>query len=602
MDACPICLDDLDESSPALGCGHRCHASCLGQLAHQLGSTPTRRGVKISCPTCRRESRVAICAPPTAEFSVGDAVLGLWGHRWFPGVVDAVIDGGRAYEIAYDDGDRGEVTANHCRRRRDADASSDDEIIDLGPSLTDPLVPAAPLPRDIAEIRAEYQREARHEQAELRSESVRRRDAPLPAAPVAVATQRRRPRKIPYDPSKTLSPDQLARMQGSKATGRRRGLRPHVPTGRANEARAMVGDLAAIRRAYAEEQGDASESDGEETVVYVEWRAARYRGIQWDSGQHKWMARYKNPKTGERVIVGYYSDDIEAARAHDAAVCAAGLTGLTYTYDIRSRAGKNPFEGVYWNPEVKKYKVEYEVASGRVRPSGTYTDPMEAARAYNAIILREKLDSTHKLNAIVGGLPVPREDAIGRGVKRHVSKDGIVMNRQCHGILLPLPLPAPNFHPSEVVPPDPERIRSSRNGCSKYFGVTWEHNPPRWTAVFSTTGRMGGRAITIDYFKTEEEAAHAYNAAIRRHGLESIHKTNPVVNGVLVPRPTPRSVNRGYLDPRLSQPPSCRPRGATPAWAELRPGKPRPYQKTHARKRKAEQEWKEWAREDGGGI
>ena len=503
MDECPICLYDLDESSPTLACGHSCHAHCLGQLAHALGSTPTRRGTKLTFPTCRRESRVAICAPPTAEFSVGDAVLGLWGHRWFPGVVDAVIDGGRAYEIAYDDGDHGEVTANHCRRRRD---------------------PATPAPDDDNEA------------------------------------------------------------------------------GEDDEARAMAEDHAAIRSAYDEEQSDASASDGEETVVYVEWRAPRYRGIQWDSGQHKWMARYKNPKTGERVIVGYYSDDIEAARAHDAAVCAAGLTGLTYTYDIRSRAGKNPFEGVYWNPEVKQYKVEYEVASGRVRPSGTYTDPMEAARAYNAIILREKLDSTHKLNAIVGGLPVPREDAIGRGVKRHVSKDGIVMNRQCHGILLPLPPAAPNFHPSEVVPPDPERIRSSRNGCSKYFGVTWEHNPPRWTAVFSTTGRMGGRTITIDYFKTEEEAAHAYNAAIRRHGLESIHKTNPVVNGVLVPRPTPRSVNRGYLDPRLGQPPSCRPRGATPAWAELRPGKPRPYQKTHARKRKAEQEWKEWAREEGDVI
>ena len=513
MDECPICLDDLDESSPALGCGHRCHAHCLGQLAHALGSTPTRRGTKLSCPTCRRESRVAICAPHTAEFSVGDAVLGLWGHRWFPGVVDAVIEGGRAYEIAYDDGDHAEVTANHCRRRHDADASSDNEIIDLGPSLIDPQVPGASLPRDIAEIRAEYQREARHEQAE-----------------------------------------------------------------------------------HAEEQGDASESDGEETVVYVEWRAPRYRGIQWDSGQHKWMARYKNPKTGERVIVGYYSDDIQAARAHDAAVCAAGLTGLTYTYDHRSKGGRNPFEGVYWNTEVKKYKVEYEVASGRVRPRGTYTDPMEAARAYNAIILREKLDSTHKLNAIVGGLPVPREDAMGRGVKRSVSKDGIVMNRECHGILLPLAPAAPNFDPSEVVPPDPERIRSSRNGCSKYFGVTWEHNPPRWTAVFSTTGRMGGRAITIDYFKTEEEAAHAYNAAIRRYGLESIHKTNPVVNGVLVPRPTPRSVNRGYLDPRLVQPPSCRPRGATPAWAELRPGKPRPYQKGAARRRKAEREWRELAR------
>ena len=67
--------------------------------------------------------------------------------------------------------------------------------------------------------------------------------------------------------------------------------------------------------------------DGEETVVYVEWQAPRYHGIQWDSGQHKWMARYKNPNTGERVIVGYYSDDIEAAVVLQADTAPARLGG-----------------------------------------------------------------------------------------------------------------------------------------------------------------------------------------------------------------------------------------------------------------------------------
>ena len=34
-------------------------------------------------------------------FSVGTQVTALWGHRWYAGVVDDIIDGGRAYEIAW---------------------------------------------------------------------------------------------------------------------------------------------------------------------------------------------------------------------------------------------------------------------------------------------------------------------------------------------------------------------------------------------------------------------------------------------------------------------------------------------------------------------
>ncbi len=140
MDKCPICLEDLDAASPVLSCGHRCHASCLGQLADANGSAPTRRGLVIACPSCRQKSRVA--APtPIAAFGLGDRVEALWGQRWYPGVVDAVLDGGRAYEIIWDDGDEGEVRAAHVR------AAPAPARTVATPRNTEPQVAPARLPR-----------------------------------------------------------------------------------------------------------------------------------------------------------------------------------------------------------------------------------------------------------------------------------------------------------------------------------------------------------------------------------------------------------------------------------------------------------------------
>ena len=45
-----------------------------------------------------------------------------------------------------------------------------------------------------------------------------------------------------------------------------------------------------------------------------------------------------------------------------------------------------------------------------------------------------------------------------------------------------------------------------------------------------------GKTRFIGYFDTQEAAAHAVNAAIRRAGLEGRRKTNPVVDGQLVPK------------------------------------------------------------------
>ena len=113
---CSICLDALDSGVVALPCGHRFHAACLAQCAAAVGTaaTTSRRGTLTACPNCRTTSRVV---PATsAAHRVGEKVLALWGHKWFPGDVYAVKDGGSAYEIAWDDEDSSnEIPASRVR-------------------------------------------------------------------------------------------------------------------------------------------------------------------------------------------------------------------------------------------------------------------------------------------------------------------------------------------------------------------------------------------------------------------------------------------------------------------------------------------------------
>ena len=54
----------------------------------------------------------------------------------------------------------------------------------------------------------------------------------------------------------------------------------------------------------------------------------------------------------------------------------------------------------------------------------------------------------------------------------------------------------------------------------------------QWMAHYKDAN---GKGRTIGLYDTQEAAAHAVNAAIRRAGLEGRRKTNPVVDGQLVP-------------------------------------------------------------------
>ena len=82
-----------------------------------------------------------------------------------------------------------------------------------------------------------------------------------------------------------------------------------------------------------------------------------------------------------------------------------------------------------------------------------------------------------------------------------------------------------------VAAPDPARDPTEES--SKYWGVSWDTRARWWRAHYKDAT---GKQRHLGLFDTQEQAAHAVNAAIRRAGLEGRRKTNPVVDGQLVPK------------------------------------------------------------------
>ena len=86
---------------------------------------------------------------------------------------------------------------------------------------------------------------------------------------------------------------------------------------------------------------------------------------------------------------------------------------------------------------------------------------------------------------------------------------------------------------------------------SKFWGVSWNKRERRWQAYYTDAG---GKSRFIGLFDTQEAAARAYNAAIRRAGLEGRRKTNPVVDGQLVPRERKAPKKRRRDEPAAAAP------------------------------------------------
>ena len=74
---------------------------------------------------------------------------------------------------------------------------------------------------------------------------------------------------------------------------------------------------------------------------------------------------------------------------------------------------------------------------------------------------------------------------------------------------------------------------SFTGGITALRHVSWSKQMRRWKAQYKDAN---GKSRFLGRFDTQEQAAHAVNAAIRCAGLEGRRKTNPVVDGQLVPR------------------------------------------------------------------
>ena len=87
--------------------------------------------------------------------------------------------------------------------------------------------------------------------------------------------------------------------------------------------------------------------------------------------------------------------------------------------------------------------------------------------------------------------------------------------------------------------------------------MSWDKRDRRWKAYYYDAN---GKRRFIGLFDTQEQAAHAVNAAIRRAGLAGKRRTNPVVDGQLVPRVRTKVPNgHGRLRKRRRDEPAAAP-------------------------------------------
>jgi len=194
---------------------------------------------------------------------------------------------------------------------------------------------------------------------------------------------------------------------------------------------------------------------------------------------------------------------------------SGGPAAVAEEGDSGARTTSSRFWGVNWHRRDKKWRAKYTDANGKLRHIGYFDDEEEAARAVNKAIRDAGLVRKRRMNAV---------DATGT--------------------LVPKP------QKTAAVPPDQARAPTATT--SKFWGVTWDKRTRRWQAYYTDAN---SKSRKIGYYDTQEAAAHAVNAAIRRAGLEGRRKTNPVVDGQLVPKPPgPHRKKRRRDEPAAAAP------------------------------------------------
>mmetsp|Transcript_10679 Transcript_10679/g.31716 ORF Transcript_10679/g.31716 Transcript_10679/m.31716 type:complete len:276 (+) Transcript_10679:257-1084(+) len=220
------------------------------------------------------------------------------------------------------------------------------------------------------------------------------------------------------------------------------------------------------------------------------------------------LARLDAIIVGQESIVAI-NGDLETVDDDDRSVSseALGITSSATSFsedvvpdDAGGARTASRFWGVTWYRRDKIWKAFYRDADGKCRLVGVFDDEEEAARARDQAIRDAGLEGKRRINAVdATGALVPR----GWGDR------------------------------SAVVAPDPALALTETT--SKFWGVSWDKTRRRWQAHYTDAN---GKLRTVGLFDTQEQAAHAVNAAIRAlpQHVQRRRNINPVVDGQLVPK------------------------------------------------------------------
>jgi Flp pilus assembly pilin Flp len=241
------------------------------------------------------------------------------------------------------------------------------------------------------------------------------------------------------------------------------GERKHLGGFDDEEAAARAYDVAAIEHGLL----DKLNFDRPSASSAPQRKFSRFRGVCWAMKTNKWKAQAT--VQGVNNNIGYYDDEVEAARAYDEAAIACGrVNRLNFDdYDLSSvsptpQRGSSRFRGVSWSASHAKWKGQLKL-QGLNKHLGRFDNEEGAARAFDKAAIE-------------------------------------------HGLLDQL-----NFDDYDLpsASPAPQRV------SSRFRGVSWATRQKNWR------GKIGvqGEQICLGNFDDEEAAARAYDAAAIEHGL-----------------------------------------------------------------------------------
>ncbi|DBA87543.1 TPA: hypothetical protein ACH3X1_004571 [Trebouxia sp. C0004] len=195
----------------------------------------------------------------------------------------------------------------------------------------------------------------------------------------------------------------------SQAAGGAPSLAPSTPTRRTKSKRKLPSLSVG---------GHARVPDSVEAADWVEAPSSQYKGVSWDMLRKQWLVTVMNGR--RKIEFGWYSDEEEAACAHDAAAVVIGpqaqlnfpkqtmrvspatkqmcvdlATGLglpaTLPLSVPAELPQSPdeFNGVSWDCMKGKWHVIVRCGE-QVVDFGWFQDKVEAARSFDAAAVASK--------------------------------------------------------------------------------------------------------------------------------------------------------------------------------------------------------------------